>query len=277
MYDSRLGKWWSVDPAQSDYPGISDYSFAMNNPIIFIDPDGKKVYPTNDEALEIIKLGLSPEESQFVTLDKNNYIDLNTLQKGKNQLGSIGENYESLLQLVEAKEVVEVTVSETMVYKNADGQIMEDKYSNTRTIDKSIDDLWFTQGGSQDFSGKVMGLTYKEYLVYMEGLGESNEPVTLGKVGETLYPKSMEEAPSGHYSTNENIQVHVTNKSHEVDVVTTQAHESYGHALFKILGKKSGHGKSRMIGVEGTNEELEIKINKAEKEAADNYGKHKNP
>ncbi|MES2382897.1 MAG: RHS repeat-associated core domain-containing protein, partial [Bacteroidota bacterium] len=52
IYDSRLGKWLSVDPLQMDYPWLSPYNFCANNPIFYIDPDGKKVVPTNPGAKE---------------------------------------------------------------------------------------------------------------------------------------------------------------------------------------------------------------------------------
>lgn len=41
IYDPRLGRWLSTDPSESRYPGISTYNFGMNNPILFIDPDGE--------------------------------------------------------------------------------------------------------------------------------------------------------------------------------------------------------------------------------------------
>lgn len=42
MYDSRIGKWLSVDPLSNKYPSLSPYHFCANNPIIFKDPDGKE-------------------------------------------------------------------------------------------------------------------------------------------------------------------------------------------------------------------------------------------
>jgi RHS repeat-associated protein len=45
IYDSRIGKWMSTDPLQAKYPEISPYSFTMNNPIFFTDPDGREVVP----------------------------------------------------------------------------------------------------------------------------------------------------------------------------------------------------------------------------------------
>lgn len=43
IYDSRLGRWLSVDPLSNKYPYVSPCVFALNNPIAFIDPDGGEV------------------------------------------------------------------------------------------------------------------------------------------------------------------------------------------------------------------------------------------
>ena len=47
MYDTRLGKWLSIDPLQSKYPEVSPYCFALNIPISAKDPDGKDVIFVN--------------------------------------------------------------------------------------------------------------------------------------------------------------------------------------------------------------------------------------
>jgi RHS repeat-associated protein len=44
IYDSRLGRWLSVDPLTKDFPDESPYTFATNNPLYYVDPDGKKSY-----------------------------------------------------------------------------------------------------------------------------------------------------------------------------------------------------------------------------------------
>ncbi len=43
MYDPRLGRWFAVDPYFSLYTPISPYAFALNNPILFRDTDGRVV------------------------------------------------------------------------------------------------------------------------------------------------------------------------------------------------------------------------------------------
>jgi RHS repeat-associated protein len=39
-YLAEFGRFLSVDPLADEYPGWSPYAYALNNPLIFIDPDG---------------------------------------------------------------------------------------------------------------------------------------------------------------------------------------------------------------------------------------------
>ncbi|MEX2597319.1 MAG: RHS repeat-associated core domain-containing protein, partial [Salibacteraceae bacterium] len=49
IQDPRLGKWLSLDPLASKYPGMSPYNFGANNPIFFIDHDGRDIYATGKD------------------------------------------------------------------------------------------------------------------------------------------------------------------------------------------------------------------------------------
>jgi RHS repeat-associated protein len=40
IYDSRLGRWLSVDPIQSKFPDLTPYQFVSNSPLILVDPNG---------------------------------------------------------------------------------------------------------------------------------------------------------------------------------------------------------------------------------------------
>ncbi|KXB47514.1 RHS repeat-associated core domain protein [Bacteroidales bacterium KA00344] len=42
-YEPRLSLWMSCDPLEEKYPNISSYDYCMNNPVKFIDPDGKEL------------------------------------------------------------------------------------------------------------------------------------------------------------------------------------------------------------------------------------------
>ena len=51
IYDSRLGRWLSLDPLMAKYPNMSPYNSFNNNPVYYIDPDGESgvAYKTNDK------------------------------------------------------------------------------------------------------------------------------------------------------------------------------------------------------------------------------------
>ncbi|OYU93401.1 MAG: hypothetical protein CFE21_20720 [Bacteroidetes bacterium B1(2017)] len=46
IYDARLGRWLSADPAEGIYPSLSPYSFVADNPIKLIDPTGAIIEPS---------------------------------------------------------------------------------------------------------------------------------------------------------------------------------------------------------------------------------------
>jgi RHS repeat-associated protein len=48
MYDSRLGRWLSIDPLAIKYPFASPYNMSLNNPILFKDYDGRDIIITNN-------------------------------------------------------------------------------------------------------------------------------------------------------------------------------------------------------------------------------------
>jgi len=41
MYDPQIGRWFSADPSTEMTYNFSPYTYALNNPINLIDPDGR--------------------------------------------------------------------------------------------------------------------------------------------------------------------------------------------------------------------------------------------
>jgi RHS repeat-associated protein len=71
IYDPRISRWLSTEPLQDKYPMYSPYIFAGNNPITFVDVDGKDWF-VNNKTGQVIYVKNASEVTQEV-LDKNKF------------------------------------------------------------------------------------------------------------------------------------------------------------------------------------------------------------
>jgi len=109
MYDPRLGRWLAVDPLVAKYPALSPYSYCANNPILFIDPDGKDI-AIKDPAtgkLSIFKPGdkVPDGASKFVSdaYESLNYLNSNAGKSAVNIIDNLVSDKGYIVTITEEK------------------------------------------------------------------------------------------------------------------------------------------------------------------------------
>ena len=71
QYDPILARWDRVDPLCEKYYGVSPYAYCHNNPVRYIDPDGRDVYTINEKG-KIIKESENDKVDLLVSNDGMN-------------------------------------------------------------------------------------------------------------------------------------------------------------------------------------------------------------
>ncbi|MBI1307043.1 MAG: hypothetical protein GC181_10615 [Bacteroidetes bacterium] len=108
MYDTRLGRWLSLDPLQSKYPKYSPYNFVANNPVINVDQGGRDYEVIIDVANKTITIHaiffVNHGDEKTKKLVQQAVNEING-QSGKySLLTDEGETYEILFDLQVAEE-----------------------------------------------------------------------------------------------------------------------------------------------------------------------------
>jgi len=145
QYDTRIGRWWSVDPMADNYPSTSHYAFCRNNPILFMDPNG--AFDTRAEARQYRK-----DHHTGGIIKKNSARDIfagkYSIDNRRKQLSYTKPQY------------VEKDVSIHMVGLSSDGVVTSPIANDPRTRREKMDDFdrELTQKGAAVGQGMATAL-----------------------------------------------------------------------------------------------------------------------
>lgn len=89
LYDSPLGRWHVMDPLCEKYYSVSPYAYCLNNPVKFVDPDGRKIkVPSSFAARFIFGYFLKQITDDIVIVNKDGYISLSERPNPKRPIGT---------------------------------------------------------------------------------------------------------------------------------------------------------------------------------------------
>ena len=241
-----------MDPLAEKYPNIGSYVYCANNPVKYVDPDGRKIKTTND-ALPLIISTLSSAESKYVKLDVNGFIDIDLLKKGVENLGNVGGNFLSLLEIAQNDKIVEFSAPFEQSQVNGNNQ-------------PYIGNFPFRDPICDEYSNGEFEL--------IGGIGITLAPGSHIWTKNDQYLRDKLNAENRVSSVNSNYQVQVNGrglkyKSTFIVLVEATAHELYGHLLMMFRGKDALHTPIRTG--KGSNIELENQIIERVNEAIRNY------
>lgn len=228
--------WLTPDPKAEKYYPFSPYAYCLNNPVKYIDPDGRDVKPAGTAELIMIQNTLPKEARNYVKLDKSGLIDRTLLNSYRGE----SLNFNNLKTMVNSDRVVEVVLDNKFTFMGQDGK------SGTATMAYNAFDSKYDSESDKDLTGETMG-----------GLstGES------GFMGKTLFPDKdgIQNSPNG------NIIVVVNKNLSPAGAAENYSHEANGHALLYILNggdhKGASHQPVNGRWIEGNKTLMEMIIN----------------
>jgi RHS repeat-associated protein len=189
IYDGRIGRWLSVDPSYHQYPSFSPYTFSINSPIAFNDPNGKwVVYVVTNPAGKL--------ELQFVA-EKNDNLGTLAMQLGLSENTLISA--EPGLSSLKIETATTITLSNLKVVQNINTTLnnIDDATENcanvvARANGESLSDQ-YGKGNKGENTIKMNGRLKKNYISVTEENAQIGTVITykLTKVGAEAAAKTQ--------------------------------------------------------------------------------------
>ena len=237
-YDAAVGRFATVDPMAEKYYPWSPYTYCLDNPIKYIDPNGGHVVAISNAEQKMILNTLPKDLRQYVVFNSQGYINQDII-KG---VSADSHNFNYLKDMVLSETIVEVKLDNKFTYIDEYGKTQESKMSYL--------------GVDKDFIGNNDG----------KGIGTSTGET--GFLGKTLFPDKN----GLQNSTDDNIKIIVNSELSEEGQAQTYSHEANGHAhiYIKTQGNRKQASHQYENGSVDLNRDLFKKINESINETIKN-------
>ena len=113
IYDSRLGKWLSVDPLEKEFPDLSPYCAMGNNPIFLVDKDGRKIVVYSKKDQKTVLKMINSKALGVFAFDKNGEL---YLKSPKGDASKYSKYYQDrLVEAINDEDLIVISVSNTFI------------------------------------------------------------------------------------------------------------------------------------------------------------------
>jgi RHS repeat-associated protein len=126
-YDPAVGRWNGIDELSQEYFALSPYVYTANNPILYIDPDGRYFIVNNEEQQQAVINALATafnNQTDAFSFDKDGKL---SIDKGK--LGDLSKDQKFLFKTFN-KGIVKSKSNTMSVEISSDGKTKTDINSN---------------------------------------------------------------------------------------------------------------------------------------------------
>ena len=202
-YDARIGRWLQVDPLGEKYPSLGLYVYTANNPLLYLDIDGRQIITRGDRAKRRHELAMekSPTYKSLVKeinkilveiygieipldLDKtSSEIKEKAMEQGGEPVSRIGTLFPGLSNNVWVVEGTEIWISKEISTENLA------KKSTEKTMAHELQHLL---DFIKDPKGYMKEVKKEQEKPHAERTHEIRAKNTAEKVNKEIYPNEYE-------------------------------------------------------------------------------------